>query len=392
MVSHKPYRILYVDDEPGLLDIGKQFLEQTAGMVVETSLDALEAMDKLREGSFDAIVSDYQMPRMDGIEFLEAIRASGNDIPFIIFTGKGREDVVIKAFKSGADFYLQKGGNPRAQFAELVNMIRTSIEMKNSERKIQDSERKLRSIIDGLDQGMVVVGFDGRVLSFNRMAEEMTGVKEGDTIGDIKLLDPEAFKGIGSPGVEGMRKAMAASLRPAGDGLQRLRIRKQDGEYSWLEGHHSIIDFEGDPAVLILFRDITKWVEAEEARRAAEGRYSSMVDNNQEMVIRFAPDMKLTFANKALYDTMEVTEKGLLGKDVLSYLSEEEVQQFKGFSKTINPSNRNCRFRHIVIMDDDDRLEVEWDYHGIYDAEGNLIEYQAVGRVLSSTSSSETSD
>lgn len=384
MVTDKPYRILYVDDEPGLLDIGKQFLELTAGMVVETSLDALEAINKLKDGLFDAIVSDYQMPGKDGIQFLEAIRASGDDIPFIIFTGKGREDVVIKAFKSGADFYLQKGGNPSAQFAELVNMVRTSIEMKNSERKLQDSERKLRSIIDGLDQGMVVVGFDGRVLSFNRMAEEMTGVKEGDTIGDISILDPEAFKGIGSPGVEGMRKAMATSLRPAGDGLQRLRIRKQDGEYAWLDGHHSVIDFEGRPAVLILFRDITKWVEAEEARRAAEGRYSSMVENNKEMVIRFAPDMKVTFANKALYDVMEITEKTLLGKDILCFLSDEEVRNFQRFSASINPSNRNCRFRHFIIMDDEDRLEVEWNYHGIYDAEGKIIEYQAVGRILSS--------
>ena len=147
MVTDKPYRILYVDDEPGLLEIGKAFLEQTCGMEVETSIEAPEALNRLRQEHFDAVVSDYQMPVMDGIELLEAIRARGDDIPFIIFTGKGREDVVIKAFKSGADFYLQKGGNPRAQFAELVNMIRTSIEKKNSERKLQDSERKLRSII-----------------------------------------------------------------------------------------------------------------------------------------------------------------------------------------------------------------------------------------------------
>jgi DNA-binding response OmpR family regulator len=73
---------------------------------------------------YDVIVADYLMPEMDGIEFLKGLRASGCTIPFIIFTGKGREDVAIEALNSGADFYLQKGGNPRSQFAELGNMIR----------------------------------------------------------------------------------------------------------------------------------------------------------------------------------------------------------------------------------------------------------------------------
>ena len=59
---------------------------------------------------YDAIISDYQIPDMDGIEFLKKVRSSGNSIPFIIFTGKGREEVVIEALNAGADFYLQKGG------------------------------------------------------------------------------------------------------------------------------------------------------------------------------------------------------------------------------------------------------------------------------------------
>jgi len=77
--------------------------------------------------TYDAIVSDYQMPEMDGIEFLKTVRGSGSDMPFIIFTGKGREDVVIEAINNGADFYLQKGGNPKAQFAELSHKIKHAV-------------------------------------------------------------------------------------------------------------------------------------------------------------------------------------------------------------------------------------------------------------------------
>ena len=57
------------------------------------------------------------MPDTDGIAFLRKIRES-SDIPFILFTGRGREEVVIDAINNGVDFYLQKGGDPKSQFVE----------------------------------------------------------------------------------------------------------------------------------------------------------------------------------------------------------------------------------------------------------------------------------
>ena len=105
-----PIRILYVDDEPDLLEIGKVFLESTAGYVVDTLTSAVDAIATHPHMQYDAIISDYQMPGIDGIAFLKHVRASGDSIPFILFTGRGREEVVIQALNEGADFYLQKGG------------------------------------------------------------------------------------------------------------------------------------------------------------------------------------------------------------------------------------------------------------------------------------------
>ncbi len=118
------YTILYVDDEPVLLDVGKHFLERSGEFRVDIITSAPVALTLLNEKAYDAIISDYQMPDMDGIEFLKKIRSSGNAIPFILFTGRGREEVVIQALNEGADFYLQKGGEPKSQFAELSNKIR----------------------------------------------------------------------------------------------------------------------------------------------------------------------------------------------------------------------------------------------------------------------------
>ncbi|MCK9631273.1 MAG: PAS domain S-box protein [Methanoregula sp.] len=144
-------RVLYVDDEPGLLEVARIFLEQTAEFSVGISTSAQEALSNPSIRSYDAIVSDYQMPDMNGIEFLKVVRERFGNIPFILFTGKGREEVVIDAINNGADFYLQKGGDPRSQFAELEHKIRQAVaqkkgqdELKSAYEQIIASEEELR--------------------------------------------------------------------------------------------------------------------------------------------------------------------------------------------------------------------------------------------------------
>jgi PAS domain S-box-containing protein len=140
--------VMYVDDEPALLEIGKLFLERSGQFTVDTVESAKEALQRLKSGSYEAIVSDYQMPGMDGIAFLKTIRGEFPDLPFIIFTGKGREDVVIEAFDNGADFYLQKGGTPTPQFLELGHKIIAAVRRRQAEKAFQESETRYRNVVE----------------------------------------------------------------------------------------------------------------------------------------------------------------------------------------------------------------------------------------------------
>ncbi len=137
-------KILYVDDEAGLLELGQLFLEMSGEDHVETAPSAHEALLKLEGGHYDAVISDYLMPGMDGISFLKHLRAEGEDIPFILFTGRGREEVVIEALNSGADFYLQKGGEPVAQFKELEHKIKEAVRRSRAEKALNKNESLLR--------------------------------------------------------------------------------------------------------------------------------------------------------------------------------------------------------------------------------------------------------
>ncbi|MFZ1957458.1 MAG: response regulator, partial [Methanoregula sp.] len=161
--------VLYVDDESALLDITKHYLERSGEFRVDTATSANEAISKLMEQErlYEAIISDFQMPEMNGIEFLKKIRTTGNTIPFIIFTGKGREEVVIQALNEGADSYIQKGGEPKAQFAELAHKIRQSVQQRRAEINIRDLERREGDIINFLPDATFAIDTHGIVIAWN---------------------------------------------------------------------------------------------------------------------------------------------------------------------------------------------------------------------------------
>jgi DNA-binding response OmpR family regulator len=109
----EPYRVLYIDDDKNLLDIAKIFLEIKEGFFVNVTTSPVVVLESLHSARYDAILSDYEMPVMNGIELLKAVRKDDPTFPFILFTGRGREEVVIDALNYGANFYLQKGGGSK---------------------------------------------------------------------------------------------------------------------------------------------------------------------------------------------------------------------------------------------------------------------------------------
>ena len=167
VVRKKSIRLLIIDDELQILEIAKAFLVSLNGFDVDVSPSAREAMKMIRTNKYDAIISDYQMPEMNGIEFLKSLRSCDDLTPFILFTGKGREEVVIEALNSGADFYLQKGGEPKAQFAELANMIHKVVQKRRTELELVENEEKFKSIFNSANDAIYILGPEGRILEIN---------------------------------------------------------------------------------------------------------------------------------------------------------------------------------------------------------------------------------
>ncbi|MEI6841620.1 MAG: response regulator, partial [Methanomicrobiales archaeon] len=243
-------RVLYVDDEPDLLDICRIFLEDTGDFSVVTYDSAPVALELLANEQFDAIISDYQMPGMDGIEFLKKVRGLGNTIPFILFTGKGREEVVIEALNEGADFYLQKGGDPEAQFAELTHKVRLAVSNKKAVGALKKSEEKYRQLIEHANEA-IVVAQDGMLKLVNQRAIEVTGYSEQELLS-------RPFSDIINP----IDRAMVMERyqkRLNGEELPNrypFRVGSKEGSTCWVELSAVVIDWDGRPATLNFLSDV----------------------------------------------------------------------------------------------------------------------------------------
>ena len=258
------YSVLYVDDEEALLEIAKLFLERSGEFAFETTLSAKGALELLASRPFDAIISDYQMPGMDGIELLKKVRSMHGDIPFILFTGKGREEVVIQAINHGADFYLQKGGEPKAQFAELAHKIRQGVKRKNAQDALTKNEEDFRSLVESA-RDAIYISVNQQFVYVNPAAVKLFGAASADDLLGMSLYDrihPSYHDAVGE------RARLIVDERKPG-GLQDMVYLKMDGTPVNVESSVSPFRYRDHPAGLIILRDITIRKQAEDELRAA---------------------------------------------------------------------------------------------------------------------------
>jgi len=323
----KLIRVLHVDDELGLLKVAKRCLELQGAFQVDTANSVEEALNKLKEKEYDAVVSDYQMPGKDGLEFLEMLRKNGNTIPFIMFTGKGREEIAIKALSLGADRYLTKKGDSETVYCELGHAIRQITEQRTLERasaraELFDKQARLQSVFDTSPSAILVIDLNGRIVDYNERAQEIFGYSsKSESVGRSALeLIAE----------EDRQRAMENMKRTLKQGLMRnieYTIAAKDGSKHTLSVTASVLrDVSGNPTGFVsAIEDITERKKSEELLRESEERFRDLYESIQEPVaIYVGREGHLTNYNSAFKKLTGYTDEELKDKTFLDLTHHED--------------------------------------------------------------------
>lgn len=138
-------RVLHVDDDPEFAELTGGFLEREDDRLsVDVAASAAEGLERLDHERIDCVVSDYEMPQNSGIEFLEAVRERYPDLPFVLFTGKGSEEIASDAIYAGVSDYLQKGTDTQ-QYSLLANRIVNLVQQYRAESKLETAHTNNKS-------------------------------------------------------------------------------------------------------------------------------------------------------------------------------------------------------------------------------------------------------
>ena len=202
-------------------------------------------------------------PRKTGWIFLKELREQKSDIAFILFTGKGREDVAVKALNLGADSYINKNGSPETVYCELADAINKTVERKKSRELLSKSESKYHALVENSLQGISILITDPlRIVFANRAFGKITGYSTEE----LTSLSPEEIMSLIHHEERAIFfKRMENRLRgePPGACFEFRAVRK-DGTLIWLSSLANRVDYNGQPAIQGMFLDVN------ESKKAAE--------------------------------------------------------------------------------------------------------------------------
>lgn len=181
-------KILHIDDKSDFADLVSTFLQREREQFeVITETDPQEGLETAIEGEIDCVVCDYDMPELTGLDVLEEVRKEHPNLPFVLFTGKGNEEIASEAITAGVTEYLQKGGGTD-QYKVLANRIEQAVARHRAERQVERGFHAIETALGGIS----LLNHNGEFIYVNEAYADITGYERSELIGEhFETLYPD---------------------------------------------------------------------------------------------------------------------------------------------------------------------------------------------------------
>lgn len=374
-MHEEKYRVLILDDDYELGEMLREYLQNTNICSVTYVTCESDFWECLSKETFEILFLDYKLPGTTGLDILGRMGQAGINLPTVMMTGEGNENIAARAIQSGALDYLVKGEYSLTILPSLVQKAARLHEMQLAMQRYLEQIRYQATLLDNMRDAMVVWGLDGQIKYWNGAAEELYGLSAIEQMGYnvdevyfphfVPLEEPIEWKKIKN------HQGECSFIRP-------------DGKAIWISAHFSTLysdNNEGTPiGYMNVARDITRQKQAEEKLLKSEERYRAIVEDHQtEMICRFLPDLTLTFVNEEYCRYYRFERELLVGTSFLRNVLETEREAIQetilGLTGAVPVNILEMRAR---LGNGEIRWQ-EWVCRAILE-NNQLVEFQAVGR------------
>lgn len=321
-----PLRVLMVEDSPDDVLLLVRELRRGGFEPVYERVETAEDLQRaLKSGTWDLVISDYNMPHFQAMEALRLLREQGLDAPFVVVSGSVGEEIAVETMKAGANDYVMK--DKLTRLSSAVNRELREAEARRRYREAEEalrrSERQFRNLVEQAVDAIFVMDPEGRIVDANRHACESLGYVREELLA-MSARDIETGEPAGRLEWDEVR---------SGAPLTRDAVyRRKDGTAFQVEVRLGVFEEEGR-LVIAVARDLTERKEAERRLGEAETRYRSLVEQIPAITYIQEPiesdNPKVVTYMSPQYETM------------LGYPPEKEILDEEHWLRTLHPEDRD---------------------------------------------------
>ncbi|MBD3404808.1 MAG: PAS domain S-box protein [Candidatus Lokiarchaeota archaeon] len=337
--------VLFVDDDEITCQVAKRFLTTLTGLDIVTLSSSEKAMELIAEKKFDAIISDYDMPIHNGLDLLEYVRKRDSRIPFILFTGKSREDVAIEALNKGATQYIKKDAEPQSMYSELAHALQNAVLSFQISKALDESKLRNRLLIESMQDMIFVMDEDDRYIDFFGSETSRVIVSPDEFLGKkaSDVVPPRIYEEY----IERKQRILETGQTEVMEYWLEF-----DEEKIWYRAYLSL--HQNGKHIVLLVSDITKEKEAIRLKEMSEELAEALIESTPQGVLVIGLDsVQVLFANEMAGEILGYKKSELIGfgPDNLSAILDisEHPELVEDYERKLGEFNTPIKKRYKIV-------------------------------------------
>lgn len=331
-------RILYMEDNEGTARLLEKRLSR-AGYSVDIAPNGEVGLEQIAAQSYDAIIIDYNMPGLSGLQVIRHLIEQGAISPTIMLTGTGNESVAVEALKLGAFDYVIK--DIEGIYLDLLPTVieqalknqRLLEDKRRAEEALRQSEKRFRSVIEQSLDGITLIDQEGKIVEWNQAEEGITNIPREEALGQYiwdmvyQMMPPESRFEMVYKAVQDMFYEILQNRKsPWLERVLEYEMIRADGERRTIQAMRFIIDLEDHFLIGEISRDISERKRMEDALRESEERFRMLFEQAPDPY--FVTDLagNVLDCNRAVEPFLGISIDEVIGKNYTELPSIEPAQ------------------------------------------------------------------